>query len=389
MALAALPVELWLEIFRWATISPAAPAATYAPFQTAPGDPFSDEEHTVAATKCALTRVCKQWHYLAQEFLFEDVIIERDAAALRRALRTAGAEAGRDHHRRVRRAFLPYGSCTPCNYTDSEAVADLLESCRHLEVLVRPSGVRPDEMRFEVPATDCPPLASLKRLDWWHYNEAARSGGVNALSDVLRAAPNLEYLSLGGELWINLVQRGTLELAALKTLRVRLINALFMHQLARWRMPRLRTLVVDNFSLPGLFETLAERYSEQITRLELGRNIKFYVMDLVSHLLTYFPHIEELGYYLEYTAIPAPPQAVHFDLQTLRLHAFPNEFFSVDAQPFWDHLTEHLGAYPHTLFPALKRVELHGGWDRIVCDPRFSAISKRLRERGITVAFAH
>ena len=174
------------------------------------------------AVKRTLVRVCKLWHELARDLLFEDITISRDALALRRALHARGDQK----YKRIQRACIPYYSCTPYTSNDLQTVADMLHACPDLEILARPKSSHAEVMTFDFPAADCPTLPSLKRLDWWHYNEAARSGGVNALTDVIRAAPNLRYLSIGGDLWLNLMQRGSLTLPSLTTLRIRRMNVL-------------------------------------------------------------------------------------------------------------------------------------------------------------------
>ena len=56
------------------------------------------------------------------------------------------------------------------------------------------------------------------------------------------------------------------------------MNILFMQQICRWRMPALRNLVIDIFSTPRLLDALWDTYGEQIKTVELGRDLKFYVM---------------------------------------------------------------------------------------------------------------
>ncbi|EKM55156.1 uncharacterized protein PHACADRAFT_255580, partial [Phanerochaete carnosa HHB-10118-sp] len=215
-----LPVELWLCIFRWATLSRSTLSncvTDYIPFQA--GDPDGVDREAVAV-KRTLVRVCKLWTELTRDLLYEDITV-RDAPAVQRALHTGGA--GEERFRKVRRACLPYSSCTPYSAHNIAAAAAFLHRCSELEVLCRPSTMRAEVMIFDYPAAECPSLRSLRRLDWWHINEAARSGGVNTLTEVIRAAPRLRYLSLGGDLWLNLMERQPLALPHLTTLRIRRI----------------------------------------------------------------------------------------------------------------------------------------------------------------------
>lgn len=379
-----LPVELWLEIFRWATLSPSTSslcATTYQPFQAASTVEGIDRD--AVAVKRTLVCVCKLWRDLARDLLFEDVVISRNAPALQHALESGGE--GEEKYRRIHRACLPYLSCTPYNYHDSETVATLLQSCPELEVLSRPRTAPfvSDVMTFDYPAVECPSLQSLKRLDWWHYNEAARSGGYNALTEVLRAAPNLQYLSLGGDLWLNLMQRGSVELPSLTTLRIRQMNVLFPQQVCRWSMPLLRNLVVDVFRTPRLLDTLWERYGEQLKAVELGKHLQFFVTDLVGHVLNNCHGLEELGYFIMFTAVPHEPLQPHSTLTTIRWHAHTNEILS--GTELWSHLSDHAAVYTRSFFPALKRIVLHGNWEFALQDEQFLSLARKLGERGIEI----
>lgn len=379
----ALPTEVWLEIIRWATISPSTRSlstTTYEPFHAAPIDSVDKE---AVAMKRTVVCVCKQWRELAQDLLFEDVVMSYDVRPLKEALQLGGG--GDTRYRRIRRACLPYASCTPYNSREFQEVANLLQSWPELEVFARPSTHRPEVMTFDFPAAECPPLYSLKRLDWWHYNEAARSGGVNALTEVIHAAPNLQYLSIGGDLWLNLMQRGTVSLPALTTLRIRRMNVLFLQQVCRWSMPSLKHVVIDVFSTPRLLEPLWSQYGEQIRTVELGMNLKFYVMDIVCHALSFCPALEELSYYIMFTAVPHPPQQPHATLTTLRWHSRPNQFFSMKDPGFWEHLAEHTAVFTRPFFPALRRVVLHGDWSHALHDERFLPLVKKFRDRGIAI----
>ena len=386
MSTSSLPVELWLEIFRWATLSLSTSslcATTFKPFEAASCTEGTD--HDTVAVKRTLVRVCRLWRDLARDLLFEDVVISRNAPALQQALESGGV--GREKYRRIRRACLPYLSCTSYNYKDSETVATLLQACPELEILARPrtsiTYLGSEAMTFDYPTVDCPSLRSLKRLDWWHYNEAARCGGYNALTEVLRAAPNLQYLSLGGDLWLNLMQRGSLELPALTTLRIRQMNVLFPQQVCRWSMPSLRNLIVDVASSPHLLDSFSERYGEQLKTIELGKHLRFFVTDIVGYVFNSCPVLEELGYFVMFTAIPYQPLQPHPTLTTLRWHAAPNDLLS--SKDLWSHLSQHAGVFTRSSFPALKRIVLHGSWDFALGDERFLSIVKKLGEQGIEI----
>ncbi|THG99964.1 hypothetical protein EW026_g2492 [Hermanssonia centrifuga] len=265
--------------------------------------------------------------------------------------------------------------------------AALLKVCPQLEVLVRPIPALQDELRFELPGEECPPLTSLKRLDWWHHNDAARCGGVNALTDVLHAAPNLQYLSLGGDMWLNLLQRKPIELPSLSTLRIRRMNVLFLHQICRWSLPSLGHVIIDTYTNHRLFDDFWSTFGDQIKSLELGRSLKFYVLDMVYHVLANCPNLEELNYYVQFTASPHLPLDRHISLTTVRLHAAPNSFFTEGGNAYWEHIGEHFSAFCQPLFPALKRFVLHGDWEAVRWDSRFRLLTQKLKDRGCIIEF--
>jgi hypothetical protein len=128
----------------------------------------------------------------------------------------------------------------------------ILKRCPELEVLVRPAPESVGNLCFEFRAEGLP-LTSLKRLEWWYINDAARSGGINSLDGVLSGTPNLQYLSIGGELRTCQLQLKVPHLPLLSTLRLQWMNGLFVRQLCWWSLPTLAHVVVDsslrNFAL--------------------------------------------------------------------------------------------------------------------------------------------
>ncbi|KAI0086192.1 hypothetical protein BDY19DRAFT_961809 [Irpex rosettiformis] len=380
-----LPRELWLDIFRWATVSRrtlALTATDYSPFES-DSDPSTWLDEEAIATKRALVRVCKEWRCLARSFLYEDVVLTKGGCDLKCALQ----ETDQDGYWPVRRVCLPYSSCTPWE-SDLKGASDIVKECPRLEVLVRPFRQHSEELIFDISAEDCPCLTALKRLDWWHYNDAARTGGFNSLPDVLDRAPNLQYLSLTGDLWLNLMRRQRIVLPKLTTLRLRRVNVLFIQELCRWYMPSLEHVILDTYpSAPAQIEPFWEVFGHQITTVELGRSLKFHVLDLVSHVLSHCPNLEELNYYVQFTAAPHLSIDAHERLHTIRLHASPNEFLTAGGPTFWEHVEEHILAYDKSLFPALRTIVLHGDWKAYLPDPSFDKICSIVAARGCSIAF--
>ena len=87
-----LPLELWRECIRWATLplsgrlplsdpptclSPWVPGClTHGVFPEAPDFSYAYEQHEVYPTKRALMLVCKDWTELTTEFLYESILVD-------------------------------------------------------------------------------------------------------------------------------------------------------------------------------------------------------------------------------------------------------------------------------------------------------------------------
>jgi len=378
-----LPVELWLHIFRLSTITPLTHrlrAITYHPFQTIPLIAAQDDAEAVK-TKLALVRVCKAWRALAIDLLYEDIWMGSPGKLPKLLAGLDGDDLDfPDRGRWIRRASLPYTSSATLTPRPLEAVK-ILEHCPRLEVLVRVGPFRPDEdLRFEFPA-ECPPLPSLKRLDWWHVNDAARSGGINSVGDVLHAAPNLEYLSLGGYVKFVHLQRSTINLPVLTTLRILRLNVLFVQQTTQWSMPSLRCLVIDTVEDIGILEPFWDAFGAQIRTVELGHSLSYYVYDTLSYILPGCPNLEVLNYYVHFTAIPSSFSDTFYSLKTVGLHAHPNLLLPPESTEYWRRIQDHIAMLCRPSFPSLKTVILYGDWDAVIEDIRYPFLIQSLLDR--------
>ncbi|KAF9819763.1 hypothetical protein IEO21_01854 [Rhodonia placenta] len=381
-----LPAELWMHIFRLSTISPLTyrlRATTYHPFKTAPLIAQDDVE--ALKTKSALILVCKQWRALALDLLYEDISLGRPERLPKLLADIKGDDIDTPASGRwVRRANLPYSSSATVTPRPLVAVR-ILESCPRLEVLIRIGPFRPEaDLRFEFP-TDCPPLPSLKRLDWWHVNEAARSGGINRLGDVLQAAPNLEYLSLGGYLMFCHMQPADISLPQLTTLRILRMNVLCVAQTCRWSMPALRNLIIDTVEDIGIMDGFWGTFGEQIRTVELGHSLSYYVYDTLSYILPGCPRLEVLNYYVHFTAVPTALSKTSNTLTTIGLHAHPNLLLPPESSEYWKRIQDHFAMLCGPSFSALKRVILYGAWDTVIDDIRYPFLIQPLLDRKCSI----
>ncbi|KAI0797611.1 hypothetical protein C8Q75DRAFT_738970 [Abortiporus biennis] len=383
-----LPNELWLIIFRFATVSPSTinlQSSSYTPFQSIPHN-LRDE---ALGVKSNLSRVCKLWRQLLGEMMYEDVVLlKSNAAMLRKLLQDELEATGSNRNSVVRRICLPYSTVTTTRFTSQST--DVLEFLRHspnLKVLVRPNittdmHIVPSEyLVFDFPAEECPQLLSLVRLDWWHHNEATRTGGINSLINVLQEAPNLQYLSLGGDIWLASMRTSPVQLLHLTTLRLRRVNVLFIQQVCQWSLPSLKHFIVDTVHDLSVLGSFWAHFGEQLHSVELGKSLRFYVNDILHVVLQGCPNLKELNYYIMFTSKASQPIS-HLALQTIRLHNHPNALF--DATSFLEHLETHFTMYAQEDFPNLRRIVLYGGWD-ITHDERYRQMSRKLHDKGCSI----
>ncbi|PCH37874.1 hypothetical protein WOLCODRAFT_135893 [Wolfiporia cocos MD-104 SS10] len=393
-----LPVELWLYIFRLSTISSETRklhATTYRPFDTTKVDAV---DVAVTRTKAALVRVCKQWRAWAMELLYEDLLLRspkklpqvslHDVAAREAAASNPCVEPAHCG-RWVRRACLPYCCSSTPSYRPPKAL-QILEQCPRLEVLVRTGPFsHPDaDMRFEF-STSCPPLPALKRLDWWHDNEAARAGGINLLGDVLLAAPNLQYLSVGGRVHFSHVAPRPPDLPKLATLRVlQGTSVQLVGQLSRWSLPSLRHLVLDGAE-PNILEFLWEAFGAQLRTIELGESLCFAAPDArtLARILESCPQLEELNYHVFMTAVPAPfREEEKFDtITTVGLHAQPSSLVPQGSTEFWQQIQGHFDMLYRPNLSALRKIVLYDDWDMVANDCRYLSLIQPLLDRRVTI----
>jgi F-box-like len=330
-----LPTELWLLIFRFATsahISTSAPQ--YEPFQPCP-DKAAALSDAALRDKCALMLVCKQWRALVHDMLYEDIRLSPGPSSLHAALCeytvtvvpiAKDDDPPRAQRHRVRRAVLPYAHTATPTPEPPPALA-LLALLPHLELLVRPPPPnfhhdyhyhhqphpRPSPPRFEF-STTTPALPTLRRLEWAFdgTGAAARAGGINALDDVLHAAPSLHDLVLIGPMPLAALRQHhnpRLRLRGLRTLRLHAGAAacpFVSRQTTYWALPALKNVVVTGAAHAEALEPLWETFGGLVRALEVqvggaggtgvrgGGDAPLSMMD-VGRVVSACPRLEELN----------------------------------------------------------------------------------------------
>jgi hypothetical protein len=255
---------------------------------------------------------------------------------------------------------------------------EILKLCPYIHTLLRPRFSFTDGLRFDYEA-DGVSLPALQHLEWWHHNEAERSGGINSLSAVLHGAPNISYLFVGGvrsfnHLWL---RRETLR--HLRTLRLSTINGLFLHQIVSyWSLPSLTYLVLDS-PLPDYgWRSIWNAFGNQLKAIEFGKNLGFFVHDQLSSCLNGCPGLEELNFYLHFTS-PAENIQPHTSLTTVRLHVAVNDLLPNDSA-VWDLIDSHFDVLCGSNLPALQRIILYGDCQSVLHYPRFASVRDKLQD---------
>ncbi|KAF8910011.1 hypothetical protein CPB84DRAFT_1764362 [Gymnopilus junonius] len=347
-----LPPEIWLEIFDWATYNPNFGTDESTPFQQIPRGRGLDTNLQVRATLCL---VCRTWQAWIAQSLYRDVHINRNTNDLHRTL-SVGNFAGRRYGDMVHRMVLPYHSTVPGPHPSLKSI-EILELCSSLHTLHRPLDESAGNLRFDYEAVGVS-LPSLQRLEWWHHNEAERSGGINSLVAVLRGAPNLRYLFVGGVMGAGFVilagkQSELILLPNLHIFRLNIRNGMLLHQiLSRWILPSLTHLILDSPPVRGSLDDIWEKFGQQLEVVEFGK-----------HTMQVHPSVSVVG-----------------------LHAEVNGLLS-NGDSVWGLIESHFEVLSGPKFPGLRRIILYGNWKPILGHRRFAPMRNKVWQNGRVLEF--
>ncbi|KAJ7070535.1 hypothetical protein C8F01DRAFT_1046111 [Mycena amicta] len=374
-----LPTELWLEVF---TLLDSAHSyvVSHAPFQAVPG---VGAESKACRDYFTVVLVCRNWRAWAIGLLYRSLKLSKFVQA---PLAYYG--------HLVRRAVVPYTTTATEIHNGPMLSTEILSLCPNLEVLVRPPFT-PSPLsnpRFEFDAT-CPSLSKLKRLDWWNYIEASRSGGINSLTSVLERAPNIEYLFIGGAFshftavpFHSLGDETTVCLPRLRTLRINLSNALLLrHVMYRWELPGLENVVLDAPLGRAGTDLVWEFLGPRLAVVELGKHVRFLLDQFLGPCLRRCPQLRQLNYYLFITAPPLLEENDSFpSVECIGIHLGHTPFLGTEADE-WEHLDRHVDAFCSDAFPNLRRLRISEMRQSIYSNGRFTEVQRRLYEKGCVV----
>ena len=391
-----LPVELWLRIFRFVTSTRISLHVQHEPFQSSQDNTALLD--TALRDKCTLTLVCKQWRLLASDMLYEDIRLGQGIAALHAALDQPITSGLCGHWHRVRRVVLPYKS-TETPTCHCPPALELLALLPHIEVLVRPP-IRPAYVTFQFQfPTTAPVLTSLRRLEWAFdpSGAAPRAGGINALSDVLRVAPELEVLVLVGSMpFTSIYQRRLPDLRALTTLRLQDgagTCPFVARQLTYWKLPALKNIIVEGPARARTFEELwaCER---QLRTVEIELAEYGEVQTIISAcvaLETLYLHVPRRAVASSRDEDESRCQYDHGSLRRVGLCVDNGESAGEWDGSTWRAIGEYVGQFGEEC-PALREIELYMPDVRVAeQSPEYHALREKVssRERRLLLRSLH
>lgn len=276
---------------------------------------------------------------------------------------------------------LPYPS-TIAGPSRSLRSVEIMKLCPNIHTLFRPAHSLLDGMRFEFEVEGLA-LPSLQRLQWWHHSEAEQSGGINSLGKVLRNAPNLRYLFIGGVVGSSRIcnEPGPFVLEHLETLRLHIRSGtLFYRILFQWSMPVLKHIIMDSPPVREGLDAIWDILGDQLEMIELGRHVRFLMTDSLSPCLSGCPNLRQLNYFMFFTAPPETTQ-VHPNIGEVGLHSQVNGLLA-DGGSAWSLIARHFDFLCGPILPALRRVTLYGDWRSILSHRLFQPILEKLTQSG-------
>ncbi|EDR08347.1 uncharacterized protein LACBIDRAFT_326720 [Laccaria bicolor S238N-H82] len=418
-----VPEELWLEIFYYATVGECVDdGIDYVPFAAIPLQERDSPrvERRCFATKRNLLLVCKAWNALATETVYRTIRICHGTNTLLDSLDmdTSGEKAGGGNGRFVRNIEINsrVQDFDPFNPT---IVAQILAQCPGMVSLARPFAsagmnlaickVRAGnhgslESSHTQVIPHFPTLSALRRVDWWlpvtmpsrHRDSGPSSTEVfhDLLGDIIKHAPNLRYLTIGGppHSYISSQQYSSspvLSLRNLTTLRLE-CDVLFDNgnlTATTWQLPNLTHLLVGGSY--SVATPVIEACGSHLKVLEIirksSRNMGTFVPAMFHDFLSRASSLEEFNFPLDSYVEDYRPLPLVYP-STLRTITLYLDNWSPDwlSEPMFDFLKD-----PHRL-PMLKQLVFyhHGRWQEAFQQPTFLLVKQALEERSCSIEFA-
>ena len=416
-----VPEELWLEICYYATVGTCVDdGVDYVPFAAIPLQERDSPrvERRCFATKRNLLLVCKAWNALAIETVYRTIRIYHGTNTLLDSLNMdASSENARGGNGRFVRNVEINSGVQDFDPFNPVIVAQILAQCPGMVSLARPfafdgmnlaickvrvgDGSRQSSHMQVIPHFLT--LSALRRVDWWLPTTTVPSGHSDTsstevfrdlLGDIIKHAPNLQYLSIGGpsHSYISSQRYSSspiLSLPNLTTLRLE-CDAQFDNgnlTATTWQLPSLTHLLVGGSYSVAI--PVIEACGSHLKVLEIIRKPSWRTGALAPFIFHDFlsraPNLEEFNFPLDIFVEdyrPLPP-IYPSTLRTIRLY-LGNWSPAWLSEPTFDFLT-----VPHCP-PMLKRLTFynHGRWQEAFQQPAFLLVKQALEERSCSIEFA-
>lgn len=282
---------------------------------------------------------------------------------------------------------LPYSSTVPESGRATQSI-EILKLCPHMHTLLRPQHSMFDGLRFDREVTGVV-LPSLQRLEWCFNGEADRSGGINSLCCMLRNAPQINFLFIGGVVGNHYMcmDPSPVELSNLDTLRLNIRSGSLLRQIVfRWSMPSLTRLIIDSPPVKEGLDALWETFGDRLEVVELGKHMLFLMNSDLPPCLRGCPNLKELHYYFFFTN---PPDNIpyHAHLTTVCLHAAVNGVL-VEGDALWGLIQRHFEFLCSDKLEKLQRIVLYGDWRPVLTRPAFQDIHREIKAKGRCIELA-
>lgn len=441
----ALPVELLILIFAWATYGPIRDIDSIVhsiPSDSSKGAEDGIWSQTALAIKCALSCVCRQWRILSEPFLYEELWIGRGSATLAHNLELSSSKSRRNVNLHVMRIFLPDIHDKLWHTSSGYAlILRILRCCPNTAIIsrnpyvstqldnayIRPGESREDHCDLFSLIIDAG-LNNVRRLDWggamsrcYPRPTTVFNGSISAFEDSI---PSLEVLSLGPDnsQW---QPDSTFFATAPRVLILPNVHTLHYHSSQNSAdvivsrallLPALQLLNVCGSSYRADFDTTF-RHARQVRTFMIGfssskkpslnnseplaaahhlrralalcRDVEvvwYPVLAIQDFVRVIAPSVECVGLY-----------AKSLDDVSLRTGVVcgvrvwgPSQPYRTYSQWAWAHLLKHftilLGS--DTPFPSLQHIILHGGdWHKFITEPKFQSVTDLAKHAGVVITY--
>ena len=385
-----LPIELWEEVFYWATFSDIRRNISSAlihiePYASGYGLQPYDHARKVLSVKCSLSLVCSSWRALSLPFLLEDIWIHaRGVRALETVLERESDRDGKRLGSLVRCARVQLYRAGTGEYSYYKTVVSprtgrILSLCRDIRLLVTLRGVFPVE-KHKTGNTYYPADVAFRDL-YMPKLVFAELIGCMAVPDFVVRAPHLQYLSIQDD-----VTWGTAGLRG----KIRILDIIgralaYSMNISQQNLDRL--ILRPSFgNLLVLSEPIAHFASVRHLEIRFGTHIP--ISDLIQYVAI-SPGLESLCYPVMIVSTFPDDQHPPYTQSSLKIVELHDACMTSSPKDT-EFAVRHIKwlCYPGSPFSGLKEIVLHGStWRELIEKPHFDEIEECLVWKGVSITF--